>query len=346
MFEKLKRLDFEGNIVVLPDFFLDRFIKINSKDDLFRMINSKTTIGGGSIRGVNTFDVKGGNAVNVAYCLAKMGLSVTLFTVADNIGSSILHTIFSRFGRRINLIIKNGKHGTTTSFEFHDNGESYANVMLSDVGDNKNFGPELISLPSDFEIIKSAKSIVLTNWGSNIKGTDLAYHLFTNSPKSFHFLDPADIETRKEEFRDTLKKLSYTIDVLSINQNECTSLLKACNLESRLSLDLNHIENVKVAVKTLSAEFGLKIDLHTRIGVAWSDGKEVIFVNSFDTVPKKLTGSGDCWDSADLVGYFVGLDTTERLLFSNAYASLYIGKIEFEPPTIAEAIDFIHTQYQ
>lgn len=343
MFEKLKQLNLEGNIVVLPDFFLDRFIKINSIDDLFRMIKSKTTIGGGSIRGVNTFDVKGGNAVNVAYCLAKMGLSVTLFTVADNIGASILRSIFSKFGRRINLIIKNGKHGSTTSFEFRDDD---ANVMISDVGDNKNFGPELISLPSDFEIIKSAKSIVLTNWGSNIKGTDLVYHLFINSPKSFHFLDPADIETRKEEFRDTLKKLSYAIDVLSINQNECTSLLKACNLESQLSLDLNDIENVKVAVRTLSAEFGLKIDLHTRIGAAWSDGKDVVFVNSFDTIPKKLTGSGDCWDSADLVGYFVGLDTTERLLFSNAYASLYIGKKEFEPPTIAEAVEFVQTQYQ
>jgi ribokinase len=343
MFEKLKQLNFEGNVVVLPDFFLDRFIKINSIDDLFRMINSKTTIGGGSIRGINTFDVKGGNAVNVAYCLATMGLSVTLFTVADNIGASILRSIFSKFGRRINLIIKNGKHGSTTSFEFREND---ANVMISDVGDNKNFGPELISLPSDFEIIKSAKSIVLTNWGSNIKGTDLVSHLFTNSPKSFHFLDPADIETRKEEFRDALKKLSYAIDVLSINQNECTSLLKACNLESRLSMNLNVIENVKVAVKILSAEFGLKIDLHTRIGAAWSDGKEVVFVNSFDTVPKKLTGSGDCWDSADLVGYFVGLDTTERLLFSNAYASLYIGKKEFEPPTIAEAVEFIQTQYQ
>jgi ribokinase len=343
MFEKLKQLNFEGNIVVLPDFFLDRFIKINSIDDLFRMIKSKTTIGGGSIRGVNTFDVKGGNAVNVAYCLAKMGLSVTLFTVADNIGASILRSIFSKFGKRINLLIKNGKHGSTTSFEFHDND---ANVMISDVGDNKNFGPELISLPSDLEIIKSAKSIVLTNWGSNIKGTDLVYHLFTNSPKSFHFLDPADIETRKEEFRDTLKNLSYAIDVLSINQNECTSLLKACNPESQLSLDLNDIENVKIAVRTLSAEFGLKIDLHTRIGAAWSDGKAVVFVNSFDTVPKKLTGSGDCWDSADLVGYFVGLDTTERLLFSNAYASLYIGKKEFEPPTIAEAVEFIQTQYQ
>lgn len=346
MFEKLKKLKFDGNIVVLPDFFLDRIIKINSKDELFRLINSKTTIGGGSIRGANTVDIKGGNAVNVAYCLAKMGLSVTLFTVADKIGTPILHTIFSKFGTSVNLLIKDGKHGSTTSFEFHDNEESYANVMISDVGDNRNFGPEMINLPSDLDIINSAKGIVLTNWGSNLKGTDLAYHLFTNSPKAFHFLDPADIETRREEFRDTLKKLSHSIDVLSINENECTSLLKACNLESRLSLDLNVIENVKKAVKTLSSEFGLKIDLHARIGAAWSDGKDVVFVNSFYTVPKKLTGSGDCWDAADLVAYFVGLDTTERLLFSNAYASYYIGRREFEPPTIAEAVHFIQAHYQ
>jgi ribokinase len=66
MFEKLSKFDINGNIVVLPDFFLDRIIKINSKDELFRTITDKTTIGGGSIRGVNTLDVKGGNAVNVA----------------------------------------------------------------------------------------------------------------------------------------------------------------------------------------------------------------------------------------------------------------------------------------
>ena len=341
MFEKLKQFDFDGKIVVLPDFFLDRIIKINSKDELFRMINSKTTTGGGSIRGVNTFDIKGGNAVNVAYCLAKMGLSVTLFTIADNIGTSILHTVFSKFGEGIDLQIKNGKHGSTTSFEFYDNQESNANVMISDVGDNRNFGPEMIGLQSDLGIINSAKGIVLTNWGSNLKGTDLANYLFTNSPRAFHFLDPADIETRKEEFRDTLKKLNHTIDALSINENECTSLLKTCNLDSPLSLDLHQIDNVKLAVKSLSSEFGLKIDLHARIGAAWSNGKDVLFVNSFYTVPKKLTGSGDCWDAADLVGYLAGLDATERLLFSNAYASLYIGKREFEPPTINEAVEFV-----
>lgn len=338
MFEKLSEFDFSGNIVVLPDFFLDRIIKINSKDELFRSITNKTATGGGSIRGVNTFDIKGGNAVNVAYCLATMGLFVTLYTVADNIGAPILRTIFSKFGENVNLQIRNGRQGSTTSFEFHENEGSNTNVMISDVGDNQNFGPEIISAQTDLETINSAKGAVLTNWASNSKGTDLANYLFTNSPNAFHFLDPADIETRKEEFRDTLKNLNNTLDVLSINENECTSLLKACNLDSKLSLDFEDVGNVKQAVKLLSSEFELEIDLHTRIGGAWSNGEDIQFVKSFDVVPRKLTGSGDCWDAADILGYLSHLDANERLLFSNAYASLYVGRSDFEPPTIDEAV--------
>lgn len=340
MFEKLSEFNFSGNIVVLPDFFVDRIIKINSKDELFRTITNKTTIGGGSIRGINTFDVKGGNAVNVAYCLAIMGLPVTLFTIADNIGGSILRNIFSKFGENVSLQIKNGRQGYTTSFEFHEKEGTNANVMISDVGDNESFGPEMIDAQSDLEIIKSAKGIVLTNWASNFRGTDLATFLFTNSPNAFHFLDPADIETRKEEFRHTLRNLNNTLDVLSINENECTSLIKACNLDSRLSLDFEDIGNVEHAAKLLSSEFGLEIDLHTRTGGAWSNGDDVQFVKSFDVVPKNLTGSGDCWDAADILGHLLHLDAKERLLFSNAYASLYVGRSDFEPPTINEAVKF------
>jgi ribokinase len=340
MFEKLSEFNFSGNIVVLPDFFVDRIIKINSKDELFRAITKKTTIGGGSIRGVNAFDIKGGNAVNVAYCLAIMGLSVTLFTVADLVGASILRTIFSRFGENVNLQIKNGKQGSTTSFEFLEKEGTTANVMISDVGDNKSFGPEMISAQSDLNIINSAKGVVLTNWASNFRGTDLANFLFTNSPDAFHFLDPADIETRKEEFRHTLQNLNNTLDVLSINENECTSIIKACDLDSKLSLDFEDVGNVKKAAKLLSSEFGLEIDLHTRTGGAWSDGNDIQFVKSFDVVPKNLTGSGDCWDAADILGHLLQLDAKERLLFSNAYASLYVGRSDFEPPTINEAVKF------
>ncbi len=74
-------------IVVMPDFFVDRVIKLRSREELFNSINDKARFGGGSIRGIPTTDIKGGNAANVAYCLSKLGVKVTLFTVADDIGA-------------------------------------------------------------------------------------------------------------------------------------------------------------------------------------------------------------------------------------------------------------------
>jgi fructose-1-phosphate kinase PfkB-like protein len=50
------------------------------------MINNKK-FGAGAIRGIQTYETKGGKAVNVAYCLAKLGINnVALFTIADKIG--------------------------------------------------------------------------------------------------------------------------------------------------------------------------------------------------------------------------------------------------------------------
>ena len=47
--------------------------------------------GGGAIRNIVTTERKGGNAVNVAYCLAKLGVrKTTLLTVADELGSAML----------------------------------------------------------------------------------------------------------------------------------------------------------------------------------------------------------------------------------------------------------------
>src|SRR4029079_15396869 len=175
-------------ISVLPDFFIDRVVKFSNVDQLTEAIGTKIKVGGGSIRGFNSFDIKGGNAVNVAYCLANLGIKVDLFTVADKIGSSILNTVFEKFKSQVNLHIKNGKHGLTTIFEFSDLSFSVTNVMLSDVGDNRNFGPEYVestdvdilqilnsaSVDVDIlQILNSSSAVVLTNWASNLRGTDL-----------------------------------------------------------------------------------------------------------------------------------------------------------------------------
>ena len=71
--DKLKQLSIIGSIAVMPDFFVDRIIRLESKENFFEALTEKARVGGGSVRGIPTTDTKGGNAVNVAYCLAKLG---------------------------------------------------------------------------------------------------------------------------------------------------------------------------------------------------------------------------------------------------------------------------------
>src|SRR5919198_670484 len=109
MIKKLHNFKVQTPIVVMPDFIIDRIIKLKSKQDLFDMINNKSKFGAGAIRGIQTYETKGGKAVNVAYCLAKLGVNVTLFTIADKVGLAILEHSFSDFKRNVNFRIKNGK---------------------------------------------------------------------------------------------------------------------------------------------------------------------------------------------------------------------------------------------
>ena len=115
--DKLKQLNIIGSIVVMPDFFVDRIIQLESKENLFDMLTEKAKVGGGSFRGIPTTDIKGGNAVNVAYCLAKLGAKVSLFTIADELGTTMIRQAFSQFGDKVSLRIASGRNGLTTSFE-------------------------------------------------------------------------------------------------------------------------------------------------------------------------------------------------------------------------------------
>jgi ribokinase len=329
-----------NSIVVMPDFFVDRLIKLNSEKQFFDSLADKARFGGGSIRGIPTVDVKGGNAVNVAYCLASLGAKVTLFTIADDIGSAIIRQIFLKFEDRSNLRIIDGKHGCTTSFEFRDEINSKVNVMVSDIGDNANFGPERIDSPADLKILNNADGVIVVNWASNFKGTQLAEHVFTNSPKALHFLDPADIDTRKQEFLDSITKISDIIDVLSINENEYNSLAGVVGIDT-LPME-GHIQNsVRNAAKKLAEKIGVSIDLHTRIGAAWSNGKETEFVPAINVEAKTLTGAGDSWDAADIIGYLAGLDAEERLIYANVCSSLYVRNPHAQPATMTEVSELL-----
>jgi ribokinase len=337
--EKLKQLSIVGSIVVMPDFFVDRIIRLESKENLFDTLTEKAKLGGGSIRGIPTKDVKGGNAVNIAYCLAKLGAKVSLFTVADELGATLIRQTFSQFGDKVTLRIASGRTGLTTAFEFpHE--DTHVNVMVSDIGDNSNFGPERINAEADMAILKNADGVMVVNWASNLKGTELAEFSFKNSASAFHFLDPADIETRKHDFRDSLGKLASLTDCLSINENECKSLADALGFGRLLGPGYSAHE-VKAVAKKIAEKVGISTDLHTRIGAAWSNGKESTFAYTIKVEAKTLTGAGDSWDAADIVGYLAGLDPQQRLLFANCCASLYVRDPNGEPPTMNKVFELV-----
>lgn len=337
--EKLKQLSIVGSIAVMPDFFIDRIIRLESKEKLFDALAEKAKRGGGSVRGVPTADVKGGNAVNVAYCLAKLGVRVTLFTVADEIGAGIIRQAFSQFGDRVTLRISAGKCGLTTAFEFpHE--DTRVNVMMSDIGDNASFGPERIDSEADRALLKNADGVMVVNWASNQKGTELAEHAFRNSPSAFHFIDPADVETRKKDFCNSLERLAGMTDCLSMNENECNSLADVLGLGHVLGSAYG-ADEVRLAAKKLAEKIGISTDLHTKAGAAWSNGRESVFVHTIRVDAKNLTGAGDSWDAADMVGHLAGLDPQERLLFANCCASLYVRDTQGEPPTMNKVFELV-----
>lgn len=319
-------------MVVLNDFFLDRIIKIQNIITLYDLISKKSQHGG-SIRGIPQTDLKGGNATNVAYALARLGAPVSLITVADKYNARILQDTFSEFSNAA-LFTIDGTPGRTTSLEFSNNGR-IVNIMLSDLGDNENFGPEKLG-QKEQTTIQNADAIIVANWASNEKGTELSKFVFEKSTKSLHFLDPADIQSRSGEFKEAISELASSLDSLSLNENECNILLKQYDLGSISSED-----ETKKLVATLSEKASVAIDLHTSFGAFWSNGKETAFAKSFPTDVKFVTGAGDVWDAANILGYLSGLEPKERLLFANATASLYVGNANGIPPTMQEAISLV-----
>jgi ribokinase len=252
----------------------------------------------------------------------------------------MIRQTFSQFGDKVTLRIASGRSGLSTCFEFPYE-DTLVNVMVSDIGDNENFGSERISSEADRTILKNADGVMVVNWASNLKGTELTEFSFRNSPSAFHFIGPADIETRKHDFRDSLAKLASLTDCLSINENECNSLADALGFGRPLLGHDYSFDEVKGAAKRIAERVGISTDLHTKIGAAWSNGKESVFAHTIKVEAKRLTGAGDVWDAAAIVGYLAGLHPQERLLFANCCASLYVRDPNGEPPSMNKVFELV-----
>jgi ribokinase len=328
--------------MILPDFFVDRIVKIPSYSDFLREIELKQEYGGGSVHGVGQIEIRGGNASNVAYALGRIGVRVDLVAIADSSSRDFLTHSFSALPNvSVNTVV--GRSGYTVSLEFTHGGR-LVNIMLSDVGDVAAFGPDRIPA-SCWARIADVDLVGVFNWAANRKGTELAEQIFSeasrNSAKTY--FAPADLSSRREEIPRMLNSLRGIFDILSINDNEARIIAKV--------LPINNLpkgyrpDDIMKTSELLSAAIGTTVDLHSHLGSSTSSEGMSYYAPSFDVERRICTGAGDVWDAANITAHLLQFKPEVRIKFANAAAALYISSRSAESPSYENIVSKLGTNW-
>jgi len=337
----------EINVVVMPDFFLDRLINLNCDvKKFYRMLGKVVKRKGGSIDGIEQVDLKGGNAVNTASALAALDVKVTPIVCTSKLGSKLIK--FYLKPRKVDLshvkIFDNAS--TTTAIEL-ENEKGKVNVMLRDVGALVDFGPHHLD-NEDFEVIENADYVCVFNWaGTRHFGTELAetiFHRVKDVGKGKTYCDTADPTTNKEKIPKLMKKVlqSKHVDILSLNENEAICYASQLNNTiKKLTKTSKFSDLAKESARILASRLSARVDLHTAGFSATFTKKGETIVPAFKVPVLRVTGAGDAWNAGNILGDAYGLSDENRLTLANAVAAYYISNPKGKHPTRKKLVQFI-----
>ncbi|QQG49190.1 MAG: carbohydrate kinase family protein [archaeon] len=309
------------DVAVMHDFYVDRLVFTSDLGDLTGAIGAKSREGGGGIHGVKQAEVRGGNAVNLAHALARLGLKTLLITHCDPPHVGMLEAAFE--GLDAELRIKDGEPGLTVALE------GRTNVMLSDPGLAGEFGPEILG-PEDWKGLKSAKVVCSVNWAANSKGTQLLRGLRKRlGPDARIFVDPADFRDRGGDVRELFDSIRRggTADWVSMNEQEAVFAAGTLGIGSASRREL---------CSGLARWLGVSFDLHCEDASYTSSGSKVFEAKTPRANPLRLTGAGDVWDAGTIFCRLRDEADEARLRFANRAARLYLASKEGLPPTESE----------
>ena len=326
---------------VSPDYFIDHFIKYPKPyPDLLRDLNRTVSQGGGNVLGTTQYIAKGGNAVNTAVALGRLGVQVALFTKTDAIGLHLLRLFTKGLPVDLSLVNPNGSASMTAALEVSDQEGRLSNIMINDSGSLLAISQGDIT-EEVASSIRSSDAICTFNWAQTKEGTEIARKAFAiakESSGSLTFIDISDPSYRVNDIPLLVEQVFKPglVDILSLNENELSRLSR--------SLGMTTPSRSKVLppgfLREFSDKLGCIVDYHTSdfsTSVAHGD---VVTVPSFRVSPVRMTGAGDTWNAGDIVGHLAHLATTDRLLLANAAAGFYISNPQPLCPTLAEAVGF------
>lgn len=318
-------------IVLLPDFFLDHFIKIDDPDHFFSELDRVRRAGGGNVPGFKQHILHGGNACNTATLLSALGLSPHFICRTNEEGLGLLRTYIPN--GNLDHVKTDGQMAMTAALELVP---EHANIMVN-YADPIEFGFSDLD-EKDRALIKTADLVCVVNWALNKKGTDLARGILKIASGQT-FMDTADPSFRKQDIPELISILETgSPKMLSLNDNE--ALWYASHYSPRI-LERRRERGIEIkAAEILSSKISSSIFLHTKwYSVLVQNGKAGGRIPSFNTKGIQFTGAGDSWNGGMLAGKMFGLPDEDSILFANGVAGFYV--TYGRHPSLREALDFI-----
>jgi sugar/nucleoside kinase (ribokinase family) len=341
--EAPKKLD----VVVMPDFFLDRLINLNYEAPrFFSMVADVVKRKGGSVDGIAQTEIRGGNAINTSSALAALGVKVTPIVCTNKLGLQQIDFYLKRYRVDTSHTKILEKASLTTALELKTE-TGKANVMLRDLGSLADFGPSNLT-DDDYKLIENADYVCLFNWAGTRKfGTELAQTVFHRAKakgKGKTYYDTADPTPNRDKIPELMEQVLKTrqVDILSVNENEAicyAALLKkeAIVHEGKPRFDELAMESARILAKHLST----RIDLHTTSFSATFTKKSEIVVPAFKVKTLRATGAGDAWNAGNILGDGNALSDEYRMALANAVAACYLSDPEGMHPTRQKLVKFI-----
>ncbi len=309
------------DVAVMHDYFVDRLVHVRSVSEATRTISAKARAGGGGIHRFVQEEVRGGNAVNLAHALARLGMRTLLITHSDRVNEPLLRETFE--GLDAELRVKPSPAGLTVAME------EKVNVMMGDGRGASNFGPSILD-ESDWEALRRSTVVCSVNWAVNSRGTELlgALRRHLGEEKTI-FLDPADFRDRVPEFKGLMDRMrkKRLVDWVSMNEPEARAAAKALGIWA---------DDLGEKCMRLAGTLGVVFDLHGAEASYSSEGTRVSKAPVKPVKSRRLTGAGDVWDAGAIYGRLRGMDEARRLEFANKAARIYLERMALMPPTAEE----------
>jgi len=331
-------------VFVSPDFFIDHLVRYpGAYSDLVKEFNRIMGQGGGNVLGTEQYITKGGNAVNTAVALGRLGIRTTLFTKTSRVGLHLLKLFTEDLPIDLSLVDSRGSPSITTALEVRDDNGRLSNMMISDSGSLLSIGPGDVT-EDVAASLRRMDLVCVFNWAQTKRGTEIAEKVFSTAKDSAHcltFIDISDPSYRLGEIPSLVERLFKPglVDVLGLNENELRRIAASLGMNASES-ERGHSLSF---LKQFANRLGCAVDYHTTDFSASASGEGVFQVPSFQVSPVRMTGAGDTWNAGNIVGYLAKLEPTDRLLLANAAAGFYISNPEPVPPTLDDAMGFSAT---